>query len=149
MRKLLYVLSITFFLAVILLFFYGCNIGQTKEDKQEQTKTETTEKQKVETTRVATIEEWQQFKTDAEQRLAVNEQKIADLKKQLNKPGKLFDKMYENRIAKLEEQNRTLRMKISAYEKDQTDWEVFKREFNHDMDELGKAINNVFTDDNK
>lgn len=149
MRKLLYALSITIFLTGILLYFYGCNIGQTKEDKQEQTKTETTEMQKVETTRVATAEEWQQFKTDAEQRLAVNEQKIADLKKQLKKPGKLFDKMYETRIAKLEEQNRTLRMKISAYEKEQTDWEVFKREFNHDMDELGKAINNVFTDDNK
>ncbi len=149
MRKLIYALSITIFLAGILLFFYGCNIGQTKEDKQEQTKTETTDMEKVETTRVATTEEWQQFKTDAEQRLTANEQKIADLKKQLNKPGKLFDKMYENRIAKLEEQNRTLRMKISAYEKEQTDWEVFKREFNHDMDELGKAINNVFTDDNK
>ena len=149
MRKLIYVLSVMIFLTGILLFFYGCNSSNTKESVKQETKTETTDLQKVETTRVATAEEWQAFKNDAEQRLVVNEQKIADLKKQLKKPGKLFDKMYENRIAKLEDQNRTLRMKINAYEKEQTDWEVFKREFNHDMDELGKAINNVFTDDNK
>jgi hypothetical protein len=149
MRKLLYALSVMILLTGLLLFFYGCNIGDTKESDKQDKKTETTDLQKAETTRVATNEEWQQFKTDAEQRLAANEQKIADLKKQLKKPSKLFDKMYEDRIAKLEEQNKELRLKISIYEKEQTDWEVFKKEFNHDMDELGKAINNVFTDNNK
>jgi DNA-directed RNA polymerase subunit N (RpoN/RPB10) len=35
-----------------------------------------------------------------------------------------------------------------AYEKSQSDWEAFKREFNHDMEELGKALKDL-TVDNK
>lgn len=149
MRKFFYVLSIVIFLTGILLFLYACNTGDTKKSTKQDPETETTDLQKDGTTRVATTEEWQAFKTDAEQRLANNEQKITDLKQQLKKPGKLFDKMYENRIAKLEEQNRKLRLKLNSYEKEQSDWEMFKREFNHDMDELGKAIGNIFKDDNK
>ena len=54
--------------------------------------------------------------------------------------------MYEDRIATLRERNRELRAKIAGYETTQTDWEKFKSEFNHDMNELGKAIDDIFTD---
>jgi uncharacterized protein YeaO (DUF488 family) len=29
---------------------------------------------------------------------------------------------------------------MDAYEKTQSDWEEFKREYNHDMEELGAAL---------
>lgn len=98
------------------------------------------------TVRLATTEEWAAFKTDAEQRIEANEKRIEELKVKLKKPGKLLDKMYEDRIAKLRERNRELRAKIAGYETTQTDWEKFKSEFNHDMNELGKAIDDIFTD---
>jgi hypothetical protein len=48
--------------------------------------------------------------------------------------------VYENRINTLEDQNKELRNRIYSYENNQSDWEVFKREFNRDMDALGNSI---------
>jgi hypothetical protein len=36
-----------------------------------------------------------------------------------------------------------------AYDKNQTDWEKFKREFNHDMDELGKSLKDLTVNNKK
>lgn len=35
------------------------------------------------------------------------------------------------------------------YEKSQSDWETFKREYNHDMDELGNALKDLTVDNKK
>ena len=59
-----------------------------------------------------------------------------------------MDAMHENKIAKLEEKNRELKQKLDNYETSQSDWEAFKTEFNHDMDEFGKAFKDL-TVDNK
>jgi len=32
---------------------------------------------------------------------------------------------------------------LNAYEKERSDWEVFKREFNHDMNQLGEAFSDL------
>ncbi len=104
------------------------------------------EKNDVVTIKVATSEEWVAFKADAEAKIEANEKRIAEIKVNMNKPGKLFDKMRAERIEALEQRNRDLRLKITAYETNKTDWEKFKEEFNHDVDELGKAIGDIFTD---
>ena len=44
------------------------------------------------------------------------------------------------RIDTLEKQNNDLKTKIETYDQSQSNWESFKREFNHDMDELGKSF---------
>lgn len=61
----------------------------------------------------------------------------------MKKSGKTFDAMYEKNIMALEQKNKDLRTKISNYESNQSDWESFKREFNHDMDEQGQAIKDL------
>jgi len=66
----------------------------------------------------------------------------------LNKPGKILDPIYKQRIETLEEQNRDLKVRLDVYEKNNSDWETFKREFNHDMDELGKALKDFTVDNN-
>jgi hypothetical protein len=38
---------------------------------------------------------------------------------------------------------------MDTYEKKQSDWESFKREFNHDMDELGQALKDLTVDNKK
>lgn len=96
--------------------------------------------------KVATAEEWRIFKSESEIKIKANDVRIAELKVQLNKPGKLLDPLYVKRIETLEAQNRGMQNRIIIYEKNQSDWETFKREFNHDMDELGKALKDVFTD---
>ncbi|MBK6283604.1 MAG: hypothetical protein IPF54_14015 [Draconibacterium sp.] len=49
-------------------------------------------------------------------------------------------------MVKLEQKNNILRAKIESYESNQTDWESFKREFNHDMEELGMAFKDLTSD---
>ena len=58
----------------------------------------------------------------------------------MNVSGKTMSNIYENRIKALEEQNKDLKARIYTYETNQSDWETFKREFNRDMDALGKAL---------
>ena len=97
---------------------------------------------------VATAEEWKTFKSESEQRINANEVRIAELKVKMNKPGEILDPLYANKIATLEQQNKDLRAKLYAYEKSQSNWESFKREFNSDMDAIGEAFKNL-TVDNK
>jgi len=42
-----------------------------------------------------------------------------------------------------------MRARLVAYEKSQSNWESFKREFNHDMDEIGQALKDLTVDNKK
>lgn len=92
--------------------------------------------------------EWQTYKSEAIKTITANETRIAELKKAISKPGNSFDKSYAKSIASLEDKNASLKVKITNYENNQTDWDSFKREFNSDMNELGTAIKEV-TNKNK
>ena len=58
---------------------------------------------------------------------------------------------YENKINELEKKNNELRKKIIVNYKDQgvSKWESFKKEFNHDMEELKASLKNLFKDNVK
>ena len=119
------------------------NLQEAKQDLKNVQEDANAEAQKL-----ANAEEWKTFKSDAEITIRNNEIRIADLKVKLNKPGTVLDPMYVKKIETLEQQNNDLKKRIEDYEKDQSDWETFKREFNHDMDELGRALKDL-TVDNK
>lgn len=145
MKKIVYLFSaITLISSASLI---SCNNstedGTTENDGKD---TVVIEEKKETTVRVATTEEWAAYKADVEAKIDANEKRIAELKAKINKPGKLLDKVRAERIEALEQRNRDLRLKITAYETNKTDWEKFKEEVNHDLDELGKAINDIFTD---
>ena len=94
--------------------------------------------------------EYAAFKADAELKIAANEKRIMELNEILNKPGKLpLDERRKKKISELEEKNSRLKSRIFAYEQDRSDWETFKREFNHDMDGLGKAFEDLGKDNKK
>jgi outer membrane murein-binding lipoprotein Lpp len=136
--------------------FTGCKSSAEKEldaqtelqdaqDKLDQAQTDANAAE----LRAATEEEWVAFKSDAESKIRDNEIRIAELTVQMNKPGALFDAIYKKRILTLEQQNRDLRVRIDAYDRNSTDWETFKREFNHDMDEIGNALKDLTVDNKK
>lgn len=103
----------------------------------------------AEAQKVATAEEWAAFKIEANAKIKSNEARIAELTVSLNKPGKILDPIYKKKIETLEEQNRDLKARLDVYETNNSDWETFKREFNRDMDELGKALKDLTVDNNK
>jgi len=99
--------------------------------------------------KVVTTEEWVAFKNNSETNIRSNEMRIAELSVQLNKPGTTLDSLHVKRVKLLGQQNKDLQTRLASYNKSHTDWETFKREFNHDMDELAKALKDLTTSINK
>ena len=88
--------------------------------------------------------EYPAFRIDAEEKIMRNEKRIAELQAIVDKPGKQpFDGIRKKRIEELAEKNALLKSRLYQYEKENSDWEVFKREFNHDMKELGEAFTDL------
>jgi len=118
-------------------------VQDAKEDLREVRNEANAEAQKI-----ATAEEWKAFRIDADEKIRINDVRIAELRVKMKKPGVAFDELYAKKIDLLQEQNRALTAKMDAYEKSQSNWETFKAEFNHDMEELGQAFKDL-TVDNK
>lgn len=126
----------------------GCQPATPKEEAA-QTRVQDAKDELNDAKRAATAEEWQAFKDETDLKINENETRIAELKNKIKKSGKSFDAIYERKIDALEQQNKDMKARVDAYEKTgKSEWESFKREFNHDMDELGNALRDL-TVDNK
>jgi hypothetical protein len=149
-KQTLKTLVASIFLASIL--FAGCKSTAQKEDdaevKVEDAKEDLKDAQENSATaaqKTATAEEWKIFKLETELKIKKNELQIANLKTSMNKPGKAMDSAFAQRIANLEQKNIDLKNRVVFYEKNNTDWNTFKSEFNHDMEELSRAFGNLVT----
>jgi hypothetical protein len=150
-----------FFLSVIIALmagaiFTGCQSSVQKQEaakaKVQDARQDLNEAQKDANAigqEVATAEEWETFKKESEVKIRANEVRITELNVKMKKPGETFDELYAKKIADLELQNKEMKSRLTAYEKSQTNWESFKREFNHDMDEIGKALRDLTIDNKK
>lgn len=92
---------------------------------------------------VAKDRAWQLFKTDAGVKIRNNELLIEELKVKMKTTGKTLRAQYEKRIIALEQKNKELKTRMDAYEKNQSDWESFKRQFTSDLEKLGRALKNI------
>lgn len=135
--------------------FTSCSSNAEKEEAAVENVTDAKEELRevkreadAEAAQVANAEEWQAFKADAEAKINKNEERIVELKEKMKTSGKTMDSLYEKKISNLEEKNRKLKTKLDNYETSQSDWNSFKTEFNHDMDEMGQAFEDL-TVDNK
>ena len=74
-----------------------------------------------------------------------NEKEINKLKeKRINIKESKREK-YDNDIRQLEIKNDELRSRMFTYQDEGKEkWESFKNEFNHDMDEMGNSIKDLF-----
>jgi hypothetical protein len=85
--------------------------------------------------------EWEEFKHGIEIQIDSNKARINRLKDR-------GEAKYEKTIADLETRNDTLRVRLNNFKiEGETKWDEFKREFKKDMDQLGQAIEDVFTKD--
>ena len=154
MKKTIYSLASIVFAASLAVT--SCNSPSKKAEKaQENVEEERQELMEakadaeVQQQKAATAEEWKVFKSDSEVKIKENETRIAEIKAKMMKPGHALDSMKQRRINALEEKNINLRTKVDAYEKNQSDWESFKREYNHDMDEIGNSFKDLTIDNKK
>ena len=94
-------------------------------------------------------EEWEVFKSESEAKIKDIETRIAELKVQMDKKGTALDEIYAKRIDTLEQKIKDLKKKMENFDNGQSDWESFKREFNHDMDDLGQAFKDLTVNNEK
>jgi transketolase len=96
-------------------------------------------------------DDYKKYRTEQEQKIHENEKVIAELKTKKSQVKKEKLTNYENKINELEKKNNELRKKIIVNYKDQgvSKWESFKKEFNHDMEELKASLKNLFKDNVK
>jgi len=95
--------------------------------------------------------EYPAYKADMDARISANQKQIDELRAKLAKSGgsKPLDPARQKRVDDLEKRNADLRARLYGYETQKSDWETFKREFNHDMDEFGQSVKDIGKDNVK
>lgn len=100
--------------------------------------------------KAANAEAYRAFKADIDVKIQNNEKQIADLKTSIKNSKKKMDAAYVESVEDLERKNAALKSKLNTFENNaQSDWESFKREFNHDMDQLGSALKDITVNNKK
>ncbi len=133
------------------ILFTGC---QTSDQKVDEAKTKVQDAKddlkdvqqdaNEEALKAATAEEWSIFKSESDIKIKANETLITNMKDKMKASGKKMDAVYEKNIDLLEQRNKDLRNRIDAYDNNsKSNWASFKREFNHDMDELAIAFRDL------
>ena len=86
------------------------------------------------------------FRKETADKIAANNQSIAEFKARIENEKMEAKADYKNIITELEQKNSDMKMKLDDYKTEGKEkWEIFKTEFSHDMDELGKAFNDLTT----
>ena len=88
--------------------------------------------------------EIENFRIEMAARIDANDKRIAELKANISHEKKEVRADYKKRIDALEKKNRDLKKKMEVYnDNGRENWEIFKAEFNHDMDQLGQAFKDI------
>lgn len=155
MKKSLFSLSAAV-LFVATTFLTSCQSPEKKvenaNEKVAEAKQELTEAQKTaqfEAKKAADAVEWQKVKAEWNLKVKENEKELADLKAKMKKNGKKMDAAYKEKVDMLDKQSTALKNRIADYDKSPSEWESFKREFTHDMEEFGKAFKDLTVDNKK
>ena len=144
--------SILFLASILLLtvtILSGCQSSAKKVENaevkvQEAKKDLADSKKDLYTIRLDTISNYEQFKIEAEKIIVTQEKNITEFKARMASEKKEINADYNKKLVELENKNSDLKKKLADYIDDgQNKWMSFKDEFNHDMDELGKAFKDL------
>lgn len=144
MRKTIFTFLMVMFVAATT--FISCKPA-TKEEEVATENAKEANEELIDAKKTATAEEWKAFKIYGDSIISENNERIAELKLKMKKTGKTINVQYEKSIDALEQKNKDLKVKMETYKNDaNADWQSFKREFNHDMNEVGQALKNLRVD---
>ncbi len=108
--------------------------------------------------KAAAIADWKNFKSESDTAVAVMDRKVAALEAKMVKANKEEKEKLRANLNKTKEQLDTLKQHLrernTAFENEVSKFDAtvtsknqsFKREFKHDMDQLGTAFNDLFKD---
>ncbi|MFO7447934.1 MAG: hypothetical protein R6W90_16345 [Ignavibacteriaceae bacterium] len=139
MKNNYFILAVVLFIAGI--FFAGCenNRDNPRDDVNKANQDMIDDQYKFDT-------EWQEYRSNAEVRINENEKKIAEFKEAMKTTTNNFKAKYENEVLTLEQNNIQLRKRLNEYRYDGKDnWDVFKRDFNREVDVVENSLNDIFS----
>jgi len=85
--------------------------------------------------------EYVNYRDEMEVKLRDYEQKLEEMKADIQSKGKDVQEKYNENLNTLKAKNENLKAKIREYQRDASaSWDSFKMDFNREMDELGKSI---------
>ena len=122
------------------IFLAGC--GKTSEQKVEGAK------QELKDAKADYLAEWQKFKTESEEQIKANEDRIDAFKEKMaTADTKNTKAKYNEAVVELKQKNRELKKKLEEYKDEgESKWQEFKTNFSHDMDAIGKTMKDLFKD---
>ena len=121
------------------MFLAGC--AKTSEQKVEGAK------QDLKDAKADYLAEWQRFKTESEEQIKANDDRIDAFREKMEKAGTQTKAEYKIAVAELKQKNRDLKKKLEEYKDEgESKWQEFKTNFSHDMDAVGKTIKDLFRD---
>lgn len=139
MKNNYFILAVILFIAGI--FFAGCDNTRdnTRDDVNKANQDMIDDQYQFD-------KEWQEFRSDAEVRINDNEKKIAEFKAAMKTTTDKFKARYENEVLTLEQNNIQLRKRLNEYKYDgKNNWDIFKRDFNREVDVVVDALNDIFS----
>ncbi len=117
---------------------YACNSPAKKVENAKENLQEA--KQEFNQAQEDSIADFENFKRESEQKINNNKVLIEEYKNRMITDKKSIKAKDQKIIDELEQKNLEMRKKVWEYKGDKNNWETFKKEFNYDMDQLGKAI---------
>lgn len=143
MKKSIFILALTVFATGAV--FTSCNTSAEKADTSEINKE--VAQQKLDKAKQDYTKQYNKFNVESDEKILANKHLIADLKKYSKNKKKEAKIEYEKTISFLETKNQAMKEKVNNYKEEGLDqWESFKNEFNHDMDELDKSLKDLVKD---
>jgi pyruvate/2-oxoacid:ferredoxin oxidoreductase beta subunit len=140
MKKLILGLALVSFSFITLLT--SCNTPATKLEEAKEDVAES--KENLKDAKEEYLEDLEAYRAEENQRIAANNETIAQIKLQIEKEKAVEKSKHQKQIAELEAKNTEMKMKIDAYQADgKENWEHFKLEFKRDMDKLGSALKDL------
>lgn len=153
MKKTILTMTVVALMTITASISYGQTADKktekARENVQEAKKEVVKAKQDLKEAQMDSVKEYNLFKQESNVKIKHNEKRIAELKLKYSKLNSEEKVEYQKKLAELEQKNTELNGKLNSYKiHEDKKWKSFKSEFNHDMNELGKALKD-FTIKNK
>lgn len=142
------ILKLTAILFTTSVIFAGCN---TPAEKVELAKENVVDaKEELSKANEAYLEDVEIYRIETMEKININNQSIADFNMRIESKKKEAKANYKEKIAELDTKNSDMKKKMEDYKADSKEnWESYKTEFNHDMEELGKALKDLTVNNKK
>jgi hypothetical protein len=101
-------------------------------------------KEELDEATIDSVYAFNKYKSSIQIKLVENEKVITDLKAKIKDEDRKTQTLYYKQLENLQIKNAELKLKIENYKQGPTQkWELFKVDFNNQLDDLGKSISNT------